>query len=109
MNCRRSLGNRDRGFESHSGHGCLICVCAFFCICVQVEALRRADHPTECVRSRKTEVNGEVHGGRPRPTGAVVPRGKKDVIGSDRDPVASVICANLFGGPKENRKTLQSG
>jgi hypothetical protein len=22
-------------------------------------------------------VNGEVHGGRPRPTGAVVPRGKK--------------------------------
>jgi hypothetical protein len=23
-----------------------------------------------------TEVNGEVHGGRPRPTGAVVPRKK---------------------------------
>jgi hypothetical protein len=23
-------------------------------------------------------VNGEVHGGRPRPTGAVVPRGKKN-------------------------------
>jgi hypothetical protein len=21
------------------------CVCAFFCVCVQVEALRRADHP----------------------------------------------------------------
>jgi hypothetical protein len=22
-----------------------VCVCAFFCICVQVEALRRAHHP----------------------------------------------------------------
>jgi hypothetical protein len=58
-----------------------ICVCPFFCVCVQVEALRRADHrprsPTECVRSRKTEVNGEVHGDRPRPTGAVVARKKK--------------------------------
>jgi hypothetical protein len=34
------------------------------------------------VRSRKTEVNGEVHGGRPRPTGAVVPRKKKIINGS---------------------------
>jgi hypothetical protein len=22
-----------------------VCVCAIFCVCVQVEALRRADHP----------------------------------------------------------------
>jgi hypothetical protein len=22
-----------------------VCVCAFFCVCVQVEALRRGDHP----------------------------------------------------------------
>jgi hypothetical protein len=22
-----------------------LCVCAYFCVCVQVEALRRADHP----------------------------------------------------------------
>jgi hypothetical protein len=22
-----------------------VCVCGFFCVCVQVEALRRADHP----------------------------------------------------------------
>jgi hypothetical protein len=70
MNCLRSLGNRDRGFESHSGHGCLVCVCAFFCVYVHVEALRRADHPPK-------ESLGEVHGGRPRPTGAVVPREKK--------------------------------
>jgi hypothetical protein len=37
----------DRGFESHLGHGCLVfvCVCAFFCVYIQVEALRRADHP----------------------------------------------------------------
>jgi hypothetical protein len=27
-------------------------------------------------------VNGEVHGGRPRPTGAVVPRGKKNRFSS---------------------------
>jgi hypothetical protein len=31
--CLRSLGSSDRGFESHSGHGCLVCVCAFFCLC----------------------------------------------------------------------------
>jgi hypothetical protein len=24
-----------------------VCVCAFFCVCVQVEALRRADHPSK--------------------------------------------------------------
>jgi hypothetical protein len=45
----RTLGSRDRVFESHSGHGCLVFVyvCAFFCVCVQVEALRRADHPSK--------------------------------------------------------------
>jgi hypothetical protein len=26
-------------------HVWCLCVCAFFCGCVQVEALRRADHP----------------------------------------------------------------
>jgi hypothetical protein len=32
-----SLGSRDYGFESHSGHGCLICVCVFFlCLCCPV-------------------------------------------------------------------------
>jgi hypothetical protein len=47
--CLRSLGSRDRGFESHSGHECLVVVyvCAFFCVYVQVEALQRADHPSE--------------------------------------------------------------
>jgi hypothetical protein len=47
--CLRSLGSRDREFESHSGHGCLVFVyvCTFFCVCVQVEALRRADHPSK--------------------------------------------------------------
>jgi hypothetical protein len=39
------LGHWDRGFESHSGHGCLVCLRASFCVCVQLEALRRADHP----------------------------------------------------------------
>jgi hypothetical protein len=47
MQCLCSLGSRDRGFESISGHGCLVfvCGCAFFCVCVQVEAFRRAYHP----------------------------------------------------------------
>jgi hypothetical protein len=47
------------------------------------ELITRPRSPTECVRSRKTEVNEEVHGGRPRPTGAVVPREKKSDISSD--------------------------
>jgi hypothetical protein len=50
------------------------------CVCVQVEALRRPDHPPKesyrMCKIKKTEVNGEVHGGRPRPTGAVVPKKK---------------------------------
>jgi hypothetical protein len=35
VHCLRSLGSRDRRFESHSGHGCLVFVyvCAFFCLC----------------------------------------------------------------------------
>jgi hypothetical protein len=45
--------SRDNWFESHTWHGCLVfvfvcvcvCVCAFFYVCLQVEALRRADHP----------------------------------------------------------------
>ena len=41
--------------------------------------INRQRSPTECVRSRKTEVNGEVHGRRPRPTGAVVARGKNKI------------------------------
>jgi hypothetical protein len=42
LHCLCSLGSRDHGFESHSGHGCLVfvCMCAFFCVYVQVEALR---------------------------------------------------------------------
>jgi hypothetical protein len=49
VHCLRSLGSRDRGFESQSGHGRLVFVyvCAFFCVCVQVEALRQADHPSK--------------------------------------------------------------
>jgi hypothetical protein len=70
MHCLRSLGIRDPGFESHSGHGCLVfmCVCVRFSVCVQVEALRRADHPPkDCLRSRRPKWNGVFHRGRPRP------------------------------------------
>jgi hypothetical protein len=49
LHCLRLLGSRNLGFESHSGHECLVFmyVCAFLCVCVQVEALRRADHPSK--------------------------------------------------------------
>jgi hypothetical protein len=85
------VSNRTQGMD-------VSCVYTFFCVCVQVEALRRADHPqrspTECVRSRKTEVNGEVHGSRPRPTGAVVPR-KKELLSNSCTLVDKVsVCAN---------------
>jgi hypothetical protein len=38
--------------------------CAFYCVCVQVEALRRADHlrprsPTDCLRSRENRSETE--------------------------------------------------
>jgi hypothetical protein len=36
MHCLSLLGNRDSGFESHSGHGCLVLVymCVFLCLCL---------------------------------------------------------------------------
>jgi hypothetical protein len=50
MNCLRSLGRWDRGFESHSNRVCLVYVCVysvFVLSCVYVEALRRADHSSK--------------------------------------------------------------
>jgi hypothetical protein len=34
MYCLRSLGSRDRGFESHSWNECVVfvCVCVFLCL-----------------------------------------------------------------------------
>jgi hypothetical protein len=60
MNCLPSRGHRDHGFESQSGHGCLVfvlcVVCAFFCVCVQVERpcdelINRPRSPIDCPRS----------------------------------------------------------
>jgi hypothetical protein len=35
MNCLRSLGRGDGGFESHARYGCLLCVCVrLFCVCI---------------------------------------------------------------------------
>jgi hypothetical protein len=50
MNCLRSLGRWDRGFESHPGHGCFVCVCVYSVFVlprVSVAALRRADHSSK--------------------------------------------------------------
>jgi hypothetical protein len=58
MNCLRSLGRCDRGFESHSRHGCL-CV-HLFCVCVQVAALRGTYHSSKesyCLWKMITELN----------------------------------------------------
>jgi hypothetical protein len=43
-------------------------------------------------------VNGEVHGGRPRPTGAVVPRGKKTTGRPDSSTInkmAIIFCNRI--------------
>jgi hypothetical protein len=64
MNCLRSLERWDRGFESHSRHEC-VCVCArafilFVLSCMQVAALRRADHSsTESYRLCKKDYETE--------------------------------------------------
>jgi hypothetical protein len=35
INNLRSLGHRDRGYQSYLGHGCLVCVSVrLFCVCV---------------------------------------------------------------------------
>jgi hypothetical protein len=50
MNCLRSLGSWDRGFDSHTKHGCLVCVCVYsmsVLSCVYIETLRRADHSSK--------------------------------------------------------------
>jgi hypothetical protein len=62
MNCLRSLQRWDRGFESHSRHGCLsafiLCLCCP--VCRQAVALRRDDSPSKesyrlCKKDYETE------------------------------------------------------
>jgi hypothetical protein len=57
MNYLLPLKHWDRGFESHSSHGCLF---VFVLSCVQVAALRRAEPPSMesyrlCKKIRKLE------------------------------------------------------
>jgi hypothetical protein len=64
----RSLGSRDRGLESHSGHGCLVFMCVRFSVFVYRyrpcdEMITRPRSPTVCLRLRKPKWNGEFHGG----------------------------------------------
>jgi hypothetical protein len=59
MNCLRSSGGRDRGFESHLGHGCFVCgplfsVCGF---CIKYRPCDRPitfpNSPTDCEKSKE--------------------------------------------------------
>jgi hypothetical protein len=43
----RPLEGWDRGFESHSMHGCLSAFILCLCCAVYVDALRRADNPSK--------------------------------------------------------------
>jgi hypothetical protein len=56
-------------------------VCAFFCVCVQVEALRLADHPSKesyrLVLDLITEVKREVSWRRQRPELGCRAKGEK--------------------------------
>jgi hypothetical protein len=74
MYCLRSLGSRDRGFESQTRHECLVCVCVFLCLCCPVFRQRHCDElitrprgPTVCKNDHETEKQ------RPGPKRAVEP------------------------------------
>jgi hypothetical protein len=48
MNSLRSCGRQDRGFEPLTAWIISVStVCAFFCVCVQLQALRWDDHPSK--------------------------------------------------------------
>jgi hypothetical protein len=62
MNCLRSLGRCDCGFETVFGHGCLVCVCVCIFLCLSCPVFRqrpcdvpitRPRCPTDCVRLKK--------------------------------------------------------
>jgi hypothetical protein len=68
MKCLCSLKHWDRGFESHSKHGCLFvrlfCVCV--ALCVQVATLQRADPPSkvscrQCKKVYETEEKARAY------------------------------------------------
>jgi hypothetical protein len=57
MYCLRSLGSRDRGFESHSRHGCLVCVCVYVVLCLGRgdKLITRPKSPTVYKNDHKSE------------------------------------------------------
>jgi hypothetical protein len=82
MNCLRSRGRRDRGFQSHSGHGCFsVCVvCVFLCLCTG-RGLATSWWPVQgvlpTVIDLVTEVKRKVSWRRPRPELGCRAKGKK--------------------------------
>jgi hypothetical protein len=93
MNCLRSLGRCDHEFESHSGHGCLGCICVYsvsVLSCDYVEALRRADHSSK--ESYRLWIDKDTEKS-PGPTRAVKPIKKTTVARLVDD---TVICTLFF-------------
>jgi hypothetical protein len=84
MNCLRSHRHRDCGFESHSGHGCLVfvvCVCFSVFVyrykpCDKLITLPRS--PTDCPRSSNWSERN-VSWRQPRPELDCRAKGKKKV------------------------------
>jgi hypothetical protein len=82
MNCLRLLERRNRGFESHSGHGCLVFV---FYVRFSVFVYRERPCDELITRPRSppaaldlvTKVKREVSWGRPRPESGCRAKEKK--------------------------------
>jgi hypothetical protein len=84
-----------------------VCVCAFFCVCVQVVALRRADHPPKdsyrlsMIQDNQSETESFMEVDL-RPTGAVVPMKKTNSFQTLVPEYINFICTGCSPSPHIN-------
>jgi hypothetical protein len=63
-----------------------LCMCVFLCLCTATSwSPAQGVLPTVYDSEKNTKWNGEFHGRRPRPTGAVVPMKKKSIQNNSID------------------------